>query len=186
MPRLTARHKASIRERIEMRVERITESGCWIWTGALHRTTRGYGVMGFKGRLHLAHRLSYEEHRGPIPEGLQIDHLCRVTECVNPWHLEPVTPRENTLRGTSMSSIHAKKTACPRGHAYTHVRDGQRKCRTCERDRQRERSQDEAVRAARRESDRRRYASRKADAQPKPLLTTFDAMDHERYMERQG
>src|SRR5688572_21764976 len=66
-----------------------------------------------------AHRLMYVALRGPIPDGLELDHLCRNHACVNPWHMEPVTGRVNKLRGTSPSAVHAAKTHCPKGHAYT-------------------------------------------------------------------
>jgi hypothetical protein len=73
---------------------------CWIWQ--LKRAPRtGYGVVRVNGQDLMAHRLEYERANGPIPEGMQIDHLCRVRECVNPDHLEPVTPQENTRRSTA-------------------------------------------------------------------------------------
>lgn len=78
---------------------------CWIWTGNVHPTT-GYGHFVRKGvRTPLAHRASYELLVGPIPTGLQIDHLCMVKACVNPAHLEPVTPAENTRRARAASAI---------------------------------------------------------------------------------
>ncbi|WP_338185886.1 HNH endonuclease signature motif containing protein [Jatrophihabitans sp.] len=80
----------------------VDQSGpCWTWTGVRHRT-RGYGrfyVGGRGGRYVQAHRWSYEHFVGPIPDGLEIDHLCAVTSCVNPAHLEAVTPDENKRRG---------------------------------------------------------------------------------------
>lgn len=66
-----------------------------------------------------AHRISYEMLIGPIPSGLQLDHLCRVRHCVNPQHLEPVTNRVNSLRGISLPAQNHRKTHCPQGHAYT-------------------------------------------------------------------
>ncbi len=73
---------------------------CWIWVARLNRN--GYGRLHEEGSERMAHRLSYEAHVGPIPEGLLLDHLCRVRCCVNPRHLEPVTHSENTLRGQAL------------------------------------------------------------------------------------
>ncbi len=70
---------------------------CWIWQWK--KTKKGYGGLRHDGREVMAHRHYYEQHRGPIPPGMWIDHLCRVPSCVNPWHLEPVTPAENIRRG---------------------------------------------------------------------------------------
>lgn len=114
---------------------------CWEWTGS--RTTAGYGDINFTDGPHTyAHRVAYEMHNGPIPEGLQIDHLCRNRGCVNPEHLEPVTNRENTLRG--MKGYH-NRTTCKRGHdvsdpanVYTQPSTGLRSCRECTRIRNRE------------------------------------------------
>lgn len=69
---------------------------CWLWIGG--KQAAGYGSFGVRGSGKLAHRVSYELHRGAIPDGLHLDHLCRVKSCVNPDHLEPVTPRENVRR----------------------------------------------------------------------------------------
>lgn len=87
----------------------------------------------------LAHRYAYELLVGPIPEGLHIDHLCRVRLCVNPAHLEAVTCHENNRRSTSPTAVNAKKTHCPRGHEYTEENtyfappDGRRMCKPCAR-----------------------------------------------------
>ena len=98
-------------------------SGCVLWTKA---TRDGYGRIGVtvaanQRRTVLVHRAAYELARGPIPEGLQIDHLCRVRACINPSHMEPVTQRTNILRGEAISAKNAKKTTCPRGHPYDMV-----------------------------------------------------------------
>ena len=115
-------------------------SACWLWEAAL--STRGYGRITIAGRQYQAHRLAYESLVGPIPEGRQVDHLCRVRRCVNPAHLEIVTGRENVLRGNTIVAQHAAKTHCPRGHEYsaenTRRWRGHRKCRTCENARERE------------------------------------------------
>lgn len=87
---------------------------CWIWTGWVN--PEGYGRVVFKGKRYQAHRLVYEKLVGLIPKGLQLDHLCRNKSCVNPEHLEPVTAKENTLRGNGQSAVNLRKTHCIRGH----------------------------------------------------------------------
>lgn len=127
-------------ERFLSYTEPEPNSGCWLWSGA---TTGEYGTLWANGRYYGAHRLAYEMFIGPIPDGLHIDHLCRVRYCVNPDHLEPVTMRENNLRGVGAPAQNARKTRCLKGHAFdavnTHVRpgDGGRECRQCKRERQR-------------------------------------------------
>lgn len=122
-----------LKSRLLARVEQ-TELGCWEWHGA--RNDRGYGQLRVDGRVQSTHRLSYEIHVGPIPDGLQLDHLCRNRCCCNPQHLEPVTPAVNTRRGEP-----AQRTHCPRGHAYDEAntyrdaRTGRRACRRCHADR---------------------------------------------------
>lgn len=103
--------------RIMSYVEPITESGCWIWHGAIQ--SNGYGRTWINPKRPFVHRAVYELVRGPIPEGLILDHLCRVRCCVNPDHLQPVTDRVNILRGTGFSARNAIKTHCPQGHEYT-------------------------------------------------------------------
>ena len=116
----------------------LTED-CWVWTGHLRR---GYGTLMQDGHDGYAHRFAYESFVGPIPEGLQIDHLCRNRACVNPAHMEPVTLRENILRGESSAAKNARKTHCKRGHPLSGENlyrfGGSRSCRECQQRRVRE------------------------------------------------
>ena len=110
------------------------ETGCWEWSAA--RTQGGYGVFWFDGKQHYAHRVAYELVKGKIPEGLELDHLCRHRACVRPDHLEAVTHKENLLRGETFQAANAAKTHCPQGHPYSGdnlyvTPDGERECRTC-------------------------------------------------------
>lgn len=114
--------------------------GCWDWGGYLR--DNGYGQKWKDGRLTGSHRAAYEYLHGPIPEGLDLDHLCRNHGCINPAHLEPVTRRENNLRGLLPhinKSRSAVRTTCRHGHPLTpentrHYK-GRRLCRHCARDR---------------------------------------------------
>lgn len=111
------------------------EAGCQIFQGKINN--RGYGEFTVKGRSVLAHRYSYELQVGPIPEGLEIDHLCRVTTCCNHEHLEVVTHAENVRRRDMANGTGSAKTHCPQGHPYdeenTSHRNGRRHCKACAR-----------------------------------------------------
>ncbi|GHH87893.1 HNH endonuclease signature motif containing protein [Streptomyces capitiformicae] len=134
---------------------------CWIWTAAKARGNYGsFHSSGRKGRTHRAHRYAYELLVGPIPAGLYLDHLCHNEDpacpggdncphrrCVNPAHLEAVTPRENSLRGVASAALNARKTHCDKGHEFTpenthHIKpsksqpNGARRCRACRRETQ--------------------------------------------------
>ena len=122
--------------------EKVDASGdCWEWTAS--RTRDGYGQFKIDQVWNLAHRYVWELLVGGIPKGFQIDHLCRNTGCVNPDHLEPVTPRENTMRGSGFSALNARKTHCIHGHPFdeanTYIAPGSpgRICRECGRRNQR-------------------------------------------------
>lgn len=118
-------------------------SGCWLWVGS--RTTAGYGSFFFSKQRY-AHRFAYELCIGKIPDGLELDHLCRIRCCVNPSHLEPVTTQENGRRGMAITARNARKTHCIHGHPFTPentYRDrnrNSRSCRTCHRERERKRT----------------------------------------------
>jgi hypothetical protein len=98
--------------RFWMRVEKDPQPGCWWWTGTLNRR---YGVFSVRGKNIGAHRFAYEKLVGPIPEGLFLDHLCMNPTCVNPSHLEPVAPGENTLRWLRYLRANPR-THCYKGH----------------------------------------------------------------------
>jgi hypothetical protein len=99
-------------------VEKLPDQpGCWLWTGSY--TGKGYGGFWTGERSVRAHRFSYEAFVGPIPSGLTIDHVCRVRMCVNPAHLRAVTQFENTMIGSSIPAINARKTHCKWGHEFT-------------------------------------------------------------------
>lgn len=110
-------------------------STCWIWSG--QPAGSGYGCLEINGKNYYAHRFGYELLRGPIAEGMVIDHLCRNKICVNPWHLEVVTQRENILRGDTLPAENLAKTHCLRGHPLSggNLRRyrGWRRCRACQR-----------------------------------------------------
>jgi hypothetical protein len=136
----TTAGRALLEERFWSKVDldgATADDDCYNWTGALDR--QGYGQFWLGDRSGLAHRVAYELARGPIPDGLTLDHLCRNRKCVRPDHLEPVTIKENTLRGTSPSALHAVKTHCHRGHEFTpentflKANGKGRECRECRR-----------------------------------------------------
>lgn len=129
------------------KVDRRHPGGCWIWTASTYRN--GYGQFTVLGVPVKAHRWAYQNLVGRVPQGMQLDHLCHTTDptcsggddcthrrCVNPAHLEPVTPQINAHRGNGMGGINIRKTHCKWGHPFdvanTRIgRDGRRVCRRC-------------------------------------------------------
>lgn len=126
----------------------VDESGCWLWTAG--RNNSGYGKVSWMGGYKSTHRVTYTLLVGPIPDGLQIDHLCRNRACCNPSHLEPVTALENQLRSPYYNAREPRPertprtaaTHCGQGHALTpedvYIVNGRRRCKACHIRRQRE------------------------------------------------
>lgn len=127
--------RPSTEERFWVKVDRTQD--CWIWLGLRKKNSR-YGKFWANGKMMPTHRYSYEQSNGPIPVGLEIDHLCRRPECIRPDHLEAVTHRENNKRSKSITSLNSVKTHCLRGHIFDLFNTrvdlyGKRVCRTCKR-----------------------------------------------------
>ena len=132
-----------VKDRIENSIQRVTESGCWIWL--LCTFKNGYAQIRLDGRTQYAHRVSYQVNIGNIPEGLTLDHSCRVRCCVNPAHLSPMTRSENSRGADSANKgkHHRDKTHCKNGHPFddtntylgSRIRAGKsyptRACKTC-------------------------------------------------------
>lgn len=140
--------------RIWAKTRRNKETGCWEWSGKI--SDRGYGYVQIGRSSRRAHRVAYEVLVGEIPEGLTLDHLCRVRNCINPTHLEPVTAAENSRRSIPNPNrghgSHRQREYCYQGHPWdennTILRpDGARRCRSCQQ-----------------ASKRRRKATRRAEA----------------------
>jgi len=113
-------------DRLLARISPEPNTGCWIWTGA----TQGlgeYGAIGIGGKLRYTHRVSYETFKGPISDGMEIDHLCGVSRCINPDHLEAVTREENMRR------IKPRRPRCKKGHLFSDktLASGARICCEC-------------------------------------------------------
>jgi hypothetical protein len=125
--------RLTFEERFWSRVRPAGALECWEWTGAHNQF--GYGQIRDRNIVHVAHRVSWEMLRSEIPDGLQLDHLCRNPPCVNPWHLDPVTQRVNNLRGRTLTARWADRDACEHGHLFTpeniYWHRGYRSCREC-------------------------------------------------------
>lgn len=135
------RPRTPLVDRFWVKVEKT--DGCWLWTAS--KSLDGYGYIDLPNpstKKVFAHRFAYEQLVGPIPDGYQIDHLCRVRNCVNPAHLEAVTPRVNVLRSSGVAANRARQSHCKRGHelagdnVYVQPsRPRSRRCMTCMRER---------------------------------------------------
>ena len=152
-------------ERIALRTRQDGE--CIVWTGAI--ATNGYGRFWIDGTHRPAHRVAYEAVHGPVPSELHMDHLCRNRACVRVDHLEPVTCRENILRGEGLAAENAQKTHCLRDHPLTGDNlfidsQGKRQCRACYRERKRREHGTEAYRTRVREATRRYRARLRGEA----------------------
>ena len=157
-------------QRFMAKVEKDPASKCWNWTGCV--MPGGYGQFRSDGEA-IAHRWSYKRFRGPIPDGMDIDHLCRNRRCVNPSHLEAVTRQENLLRGETIPAAKAAQTHCERGHPlsgdnlYITPSTGTRGCRTCKAAHYRRWVKKN--RARRRKLDRAHYRRKKAQRKEQRL-----------------
>lgn len=142
MAKRRSRWTLSESERFWAKVEKTR--GCWLWTAWLNEKGYGYFHVVREGRKRdiRAHRYAYEMLVGPIPDGHSLDHLCRVRHCVNPAHLEPVSIRDNSLRGETFQRSNLLKTHCVHGHPFDEANTiqrpptkrnpfGRRDCRTC-------------------------------------------------------
>lgn len=125
--------------KFEDRIQPEPNSGCWLWLGPLRDSKEGYGGTSWEGKAWRTHRLFYTLLKGPIPDGLAIDHLCRNRICCNPDHLEPTTWKNNIHRGEGIAAKNRIKTHCPQGHELSGANlsiwagngSQQRQCRTC-------------------------------------------------------
>ncbi len=125
-------------ETFRSRVDRGSENSCWLWTGPINN--KGYGRFHASGSSEMAHRTSVRLDGREIPDGLEVDHICGVRNCVNPSHLRVVTHRENLLSGNTITAAAASRTHCLKGHPLSGdnlaIRAGKRECRECNRARQ--------------------------------------------------
>ena len=120
--------------RYEALIDRVPFSGCWIWLGPL--THDGYARVSVNGRKVGLHRFMFQKYVGHIPMGMQLDHVCNISCCVNPSHLRICTCKENVLRGNTISGNNFRKDVCKRGHPFDEnntyrMKGGGRACKAC-------------------------------------------------------
>ena len=135
--------KKSVSERLLEKYV-VLDNGCWQWQGAVsshYGTIKASQTLDGGRRTLLVHRLSYEIHKGPIPEGLQIDHLCHNKLCINVEHLEAVTSQVNCMRKLNKDNQYVNRAHCSQGHEYSwdntsYTKSGSRVCLSCQRARQ--------------------------------------------------
>lgn len=136
--------KRPLIERFMRRVSIDKNTGCWLWVGRLKSSGLPYGFFDINSKPIIAHKWAYQNFKGAIPEGLQIDHLCNQPSCVNPDHLKAITGKENNSRSNSISAINVRKTHCLNGHEFnyenTYFRKNGRECRVCARIRLRDKN----------------------------------------------
>lgn len=144
----------------------VESPGCWIWTASTN--PQGYGVFRLGGKAVGAHRAAWALLVGSIPPGLEVDHLCRVRNCVNPDHMELVTQKVNMARGSVyvlMAARFAAITECKHGHPFTPENTGthtggRRYCKTCKKQRLREYEKRRPPRRAMTDEQRARHATK--------------------------
>jgi hypothetical protein len=127
--------RRALEERFWEKVNKNGPNGCWVWTASL--TSTGYGQIEVDYQKVKAHRVAYKLLVGDIPTDKELDHLCQNPVCVNPEHLQPVSHRDNVIRGKGWAKDNLAKTNCPQGHPYdlinTKFYKNDRQCRTCKR-----------------------------------------------------
>lgn len=160
----------------EIRELCVPDGDCWLW---LRNSSHKYGVitLGGKNRKAYIHRWTYKLANGPIPDGLEIDHLCRKKRCCNPAHLEAVTGKENNMRSNSLSARNARKTHCRAGHELVpenltsrSIKRGERECRICAAARKRSEEQRAKRRISRAKNWEREKALKRERRRAKKLM----------------
>ena len=174
-------------ERLKKRIEIDPQSECWLWKPRLAGRGQGYGRTYLDGVQMAAHRAVFTLLVGDIPFGLVLDHLCMVTRCVNPEHLEPVTTTENNRR----AGLHRRKDVCHQGHSMSgdnvgfNKSNGTRYCRQCNKDRTIQRDPETAAKYLRQRRERNRtdleHRAREKERRSDPAYKAKAASDMRQY-----